>query len=335
MPPVHLIQGDDPSLVSEALSRLLGELLGDTEPGLALEDWSGEDVDVAAVVDSCQTPPFLTERRVVVLRDVGRHGADGVGPLVSYLADPLDTTALVLVAGASGKAPKKLVDAVRQVGQVVEAGAPQRAGDRRQWYADRLEAAPVRLDRAATALLEEHLGEDLGRLSSLLDVLAAAYGEGARVGPDELTPFLGQAGGVAPWDLTDAIDQGDAGTALLVLHRMLAAGERHPLVVMATLQRHFGDMLRLDGSGATSEPEAATVLGLPKGKSTFRARKTLEQGRVLGSAGVARAIALLAEADLGLRGASTWPDQLVLEVLVGRLARLIPQRRRRAVAGKG
>ena len=76
-------------------------------------------------------------------------------------------------------------------------------------------------------------------------------------------------------------------------------------------------------------------LGLPKGKSTFRAKKTLEQGRVLGSDGVARAIALLAEADLDLRGASTWPDQLVLEVLVGRLARLIPQRRRRAVSGKG
>jgi DNA polymerase-3 subunit delta len=335
MPPVHLIRGDDPSLISEALSRLLGELVGDTDPGLAVEDWSGEDVDLAAVVDSCQTPPFLTARRVVVLRDVGRYGADGVAPLVRYLADPLETTALVLVTGAAGRAPKKLEDTVKQVGQVVEAGAPQRAGDRRQWYADRLDAAPVRLDRAATALLEEHLGEDLGRLSSLLDVLAAAYGDGARIGPDELAPFLGQAGGVAPWDLTDAIDRGDADTALLVLHRMLAAGERHPLVVMATLQRHYGDMLRLDGSGATSEAAAAGVLGMPKGKSTFRARKTLDQTRVLGSAGVARAVSLLATADLDLRGARAWPDQLVLEVLVGRLARLVTQRRRRPVSGKG
>jgi DNA polymerase-3 subunit delta len=116
---------------------------------------------------------------------------------------------------------------------------------------------------------------------------------------------------------------------------MLAAGERHPLVVMATLQRHYGDMLRLDGSGATSEAAAAGVLGMPKGKSTFRARKTLDQTRVLGSAGVARAVSLLATADLDLRGARAWPDQLVLEVLVGRLARLVTQRRRRPVSGKG
>jgi DNA polymerase-3 subunit delta len=324
MKPAYLIRGDDPSLVSQALVDLLAELLAGTDPALALEDWSGEEVDPAAVVDSCQTPPFLTDRRVVVLRDVGRFTAEEVAPLVDYLGDPLVTTALVLVGGG-GRSARKLEDAVRKAGQIVEAGAPQRAGDRRQWYADRLAAASVRLDRAATALLEEHLGEDLGRLAPLLDVLAAAYGEGARVGPDRLEPFLGQAGGLAPWDLTDAIDRGDTDVALSVLHRMLAAGERHPLVVMATLQRHYGDMLRLDGSGATSEAQAAEVLGL-KGRSTFPARKALDQGRSLGTEGVTRAIELLAQADLDLRGARAWPDTLVLEVLVGRLSRLTGRR---------
>lgn len=324
MKPAYLIRGEDASLVSQALVDVLAELLPGTDAGLALEDWTGDEVDPAAVVDSCQTPPFLTDRRVVVLRDIGRFSAEEAAPLIDYLADPLDTTALVLVGGG-GRAAKKLEDAVKKTGQLIDAGTPQRAADRRQWYADRLAAAPVRLDRAATALLEEHLGEDLGRLAPLLDVLAAAYGEGAKVGPEQLEPFLGQAGGLAPWDLTDAIDKGDADTALSVLHRMLAAGERHPLVVMATLQRHYGDMLRLDGSGATSEAQAAEVLGL-KGRSTFPARKALDQGRALGSEGVARAIALLAQADLDLRGARAWPDELVLEVLVGRLSRLTGRR---------
>lgn len=327
MKPAYLIRGDDASLVSQALVELLGELLSGADQALALEDWAGDEVDPAAVVDSCQTPPFLTDRRVVVLRDVGRFNAEEAAPVAEYLSDPLDTTALVLVAGG-GRTAKKLEDGVKKVGQIIDAGTPQRAADRRQWYAERLAAGPVRLDRAATTLLEDHLGEDLGRLATLLDVLAAAYGEGARVGPEQLEPFLGQAGGLAPWDLTDAVDRGDADTALSVLHRMLAAGDRHPLVVMATLHRHYGDMLRLDGSGATSEAQAAEVLGL-KGRSTFPARKSLDQGRVLGPDGVARAIWLLARADLDLRGARLWPEELVLEVLVGRLSRL------RAPRGKG
>ena len=62
--------------------------------------------------------------------------------------------------------------------------------------------------------------EDVSRLRSLLELLTAAYGDGATVTEDELAPFLGDAGGVAPWDLTDAIDRGDTAAAIENLHRL-------------------------------------------------------------------------------------------------------------------
>jgi DNA polymerase-3 subunit delta len=168
------------------------------------------------------------------------------------------------------------------------------------------------------------LGEDLGRLGSLIAALTAAYGEGAQLGADDVMPFLGEAGGVAPWDLTDAIDRGDTPAALSALHRMLAGGARHPLVVTATLQRHYLSMLKLDGSGVSTEREAAEVLGL-RG-STFPARKAMTQSRNLRWAGLSQAVELLAQADLDLRGASAWPDALVMDVLVARLCRLARRR---------
>jgi DNA polymerase III delta subunit len=57
----------------------------------------------------------------------------------------------------------------------------------------------------------------------------------------------------------------------------------------------------------------------------FRAGKLLAQARRLGADGVARAVLLLADADLSLRGMTAWPDELILEVLVARLARLAPR----------
>jgi DNA polymerase III delta subunit len=64
-----------------------------------------------------------------------------------------------------------------------------------------------------------------------------------------------------------------------------------------------------------------------KGKSTFPAKKAMDQGRRLGHEGVSRAIQLLAEADLTLRGFDKdWPEDLVMEVLVARLCRLRPGR---------
>lgn len=308
------VKGDDPTLVGEAVRKLVHELSGDNP--LAVEELPGEDVTVTAIVDACQTPPFLAERRVVVAREMGRFRSEELQPLLSWLADPLPTTALVLTAGG-GQVSQRLVNAVKKVGHVVDSGAGTGKA-RGQWLARRLKEAPVRVDAAAADLLGRHLGEDVGRLTTLLEGLAVAYGQGARIGVEELAPFLGEAGGVAPWDLTDALDRGDTAAALTQLHRMMGAGERHPLVVMATLHRHYGAMLRVDGAGVGDEHGAAQLLGM----APYPAKKALLQARRLGSAGIARAIELLAAADLDLRGAQAWPDALVMEVLVARLSRL-------------
>jgi len=315
--PVQFIKGDDASLVLDAVSKLLGELAGD-DP-FAVEDTSEAEEPVAAAVDAARTPPFLADRRVVVLRDIGRFRADELVPLLAYLEDPSTTAVLVLVAGG-GQTNAKLTAAVRKVGHVTDVTVPAGKG-RGTWILDQLHDARVKLERAAIDQLNDHLGEDVGRLPGLLAMLTAAYGEGAKIGVDDLEPFLGQAGGVAPWDLTDAIDAGSTELAISQLHRMLAAGERHPLVVMATLHRHYASMLRLDGSGVTNENEAAEVLGI----KPYPAKKALTQSRKLGSAGLKRAIELLAGADLDLRGANAWPDELVLEVLVARLSRIAPR----------
>jgi DNA polymerase-3 subunit delta len=319
--PAYLVRGDDPTVTADAVKALVAELVGDADPALVVEDLSGEDLTLAAVVDAAQTPPFFADRRVVVARDVGRFTTQEAAPLVAYLADPLATTTLVLVAGG-GQVPRSLVDAVRKVGHVVDAGVPTGRA-RGAWLAERLRAGPVRLDAQATALVGAHLGDEVGRLASLLETLATAYGHGARLTAEEVTPFLGQAGPVAPWELTDAVDAGDTAAALDHLHRLLGPGGRHPLVVMATLHTHYARMLRLDGSGIADEKAAATALGLTG--STFPARKALTQARRLGHDGVTRAITLLADADLALKGTIEWPPELVIEVLVARLSRLGPR----------
>jgi DNA polymerase-3 subunit delta len=272
-------------------------LVGDDDPAFAVEDLAGDDYELAAVVEAAQTPPFFGTRRVVVARSIGRFSAQDVAPLISYLADPLATSAVVLVGGG-GQIARSLLDAVKKAGHVVDAGAPSGGKARQSWLTGQLKAAPIKLDARATDLLAAQIGED------------------------HIGPFLGEAGGVAPWDLTDAIDRGDTPAALENLHRLVGNG-RHPLVILASLHNHYTRILRLEGSGAADEKAAAEMLGITG--STFPARKALSQARRLGHDAVARAITLLADADLALKGAIEWPDGLVLEVLVARLSRLGPR----------
>src|SRR5436309_9981345 len=118
--PVYFVRGDDPVLAGDAVRQLVADLVGDDDPAFAVEDLSGDDYEVAAVVEAAQTPPFFGDRRVVVARAVGRFSAQDVAPLISYLADPLPTTAFVLVGGG-GQITRGLLDAVKNTGHVVDA----------------------------------------------------------------------------------------------------------------------------------------------------------------------------------------------------------------------
>lgn len=323
--PVHLVKGDDDVLLRDAAREVVHALTGDLDAGLTVEEVGRErfsppdaDASIVPLVDAAQTPPFLTDRRVVVGRDIEMFTkAAQVAPLVDYLADPLPTTSLVLV-WSGGRVPKSLLDAIKACKGVQVDTSPGRkiAG----WVDEQVAASGLRLDRAAIDRLVGWLGDDPQRLVGVLGTLVGSFGSGSRLGEADIEPFLGEAGGVPPWELTDALDRGDIPTALAKLRRMTAGGGRHALQVMATLQSHYGRMLALDGAAVAGEKDAAALLGM-KG-STFPARKALSQARKLGHDRVVRAIDLLATADLDLRGGKAWPDGLVLEVLVARLARL-------------
>ena len=125
--------------------------------------------------------------------------------------------------------------------------------------------------------------------------------------------------------MTGAIDNGEPGEALRVLHRMLEAGGLAPIQVLTTLHIHFTNMLLLDGDDVSSDRDAAAVLGT----APFVAKKALEQSRRLGSTRIAEAINLIATADLDVRGASGMDAELVIEILVARLARQTRPVRRR------
>ncbi len=316
---IHLITGDDESLILSAVTELVHRLVGTEDRTLMVDDFSSDDYELRAVVDAAQTMPFLTDKRVVVARDIGRFSADDVNPLVAYLNDPLPSTDLVMVGGG-GRIAKSLADAAKKAGgTTTNTTPPTSKRDRSLWIEEQVAGAGMMLDSSALALIAGWMGEEPGRLGGVLETLQSTYGNNRKLSAADVEPFLGDSGSVPPWDLTDAIDLGDTTGALTMLARMISS--RHPLQVMATLHSHYVRLLKLDGAEANTEQAVADVLGI---KAGFPARKALDQYRRLSSGGVARAIDLLAQADLDLRGQRDLPEELVMEVLVARLSRLSP-----------
>ena len=338
---IHLIRGEDPILRDEVLTRVVDELTGDDDRTLAVEELTvpgrasagdaegddpggaeGREQVVAAVLNAAQSPPFMTQRRVVMLRDVGNLAAGDAEPLVAYLADPMETTALVLVSGG-GRLPASLTKALKAA-KASEAGPT--AEKTVDVLTEHARDAGLELRPEARKLVAEHLGEDAGRVPQLVEVLSAAFGAGATVDVDDVEPYLGEAGAVPGYQLTNTIEAGDVPGALATLHRMMTAtGPRqtkpmHPLQVLGLLVSYYRRILRLDDAELRSPADAVAALG---GRiKEYPARKALDQARALRADGLRQAYDHLAQADLDLKGERAIPEEAVMEVLVARLARL-------------
>jgi DNA polymerase-3 subunit delta len=348
-----VVKASDPLLRLDALDALVTELLDGDDRSFALEEFAvasrraGSDDDgtaesgafdrddgglIAAILNCAQSPPFMTARRVVVVRDYEQIPAGEIAPLADYLADPLGTTALVLVAGG-GRVPKALADALKRAGAETVGPDSEKTVD---VLARAAGSAGLKLSSEAISLVAAHLGDDAGRVGGLVELLAGTYGPGVTLGADEVEAYLGEVGSVPVWQLTNRIEEGDVSAALATLHRMLTATSArdpkpmHPLQVMGLLHSRYKKLLRLDDPAVATIDQAHAALG-GKG-STFPAKKALEATRALGTEGLRRAIDLLYQADLDLKGASGLPPETVIEVLVARLTGLAGRSRRGAAS---
>lgn len=316
---IRLLTGGDASLLADAVSREVDALAGDIDRSTEVHEFSGDEYSVDELAIAAATPPLFSPHRLVVGRGLARFSAAALTPLVEYLERPIPTTALVLEWG-SGRLPKSLAEAVTGAGgKKVATAAPTARKARTDWLDEKVKASKVKLNPEAVKLIDFHMGEEMSRVNGLLEILKSTFGGGAKLQVADIEPYLGAEGGVPPWDLTDAIDAGNISAALKVLQRMWQS-DRAPLQVMATLINHYNNIVRLDGSGARNQGEAAEVLGM--NRNAYPAKKALANASRLGRRKTVRAIELLATADVGLRGGTGLDPRCVMEVLAGRLANL-------------
>ncbi|MDH2902744.1 MAG: hypothetical protein PXZ08_02175 [Actinomycetota bacterium] len=330
-----VVVGSDATMVYDALHNVVAAALGGLDPSFALQDFTVKDVThagesvLSAVMEALNTPPFLVARRVVVVRDAQGLVSDEVTTLLQWMQRPAPDVALVLAV--VGSKANKLVKAADEV---VEVNVGTRPRDRVAFVNDKMTEYRVQLDAGSAAKVAERVGDDVARVDSLARLLASIYGS-APLNLAHIEPYLGDAGAVPEWDLTDAIEGANATTAITVARRMLDSKARAGVQIIYLLQRYYLRMARLEGSEVGSAEEAAQLLAM----NPFGAKKLLAMANRLGAERIADAIHLIAQADVDLKGGVSYggknlntdqdPTELtVIEVLVARLARLSAGTRR-------
>jgi len=238
-PPVALLHGADPLLLDDALGLAARALFrGPEETALAREVFEGAETTVEAVVRSAQTVPFMTSRRLVVVRRCQALPARGADALAQYARDPNPTTCLFLLAdealgaGRERRQDHWLLGAIPAALTVALAVPTGRALE--GWLRQRAAAGGLSVSEGAARLLVGWVGGEGASLLGETRKAALAGGpDSTRVGVNEVEAVVGQHRVNDVFELTRAVERRDAGQALRLLDRLLATEE--PLRLLALL----------------------------------------------------------------------------------------------------
>ncbi|HEV2461164.1 MAG TPA: hypothetical protein VGS80_22670, partial [Ktedonobacterales bacterium] len=198
-----LLHGPDDFTAHETLARLRAS----RDFGYSVDRFVGAEADLSAILASCDTVPFLSAERLVVVdglpkrkrgategeaaepadkparRGKKNKGADGPDPraftevLAAHVARLPETTALVVIVDELLDDQHPLMQAAKAHGRA-QACVPPRGPQLESWLVRRASAARATLAPDAARLLASEVGEDLRLLANELDKLSTHAGTG-------------------------------------------------------------------------------------------------------------------------------------------------------------
>ncbi|MHC4639761.1 MAG: DNA polymerase III subunit delta [Planctomycetota bacterium] len=176
---IFVIAGKEDSLINIECDRLLAELLEPQQRTTGLFNADPAEVSASDILDELRTLPFLTKKRVVVIKGADKFISANRelleryfdSPCPRYFDSPCPTGILVLTV-SSWPGNTRLAKKLPKVGTLINVTQPKawQLPQRLIEYAG--DAHAKKLSKEAAELLIELTGDDLGRLYGEIDKLA-------------------------------------------------------------------------------------------------------------------------------------------------------------------
>lgn len=249
--PIYLLKGEEHFVMEEMVGRLTDRFVTEDMKSFNLSIDHGSEIDIKTFVSTARSFPFLSDRRVMIVRELERLKGKWK-PLVEYCANPVDSTVVILLfathdeKGRRIRPPKDfsaLEKAAKAKGKVIQFDCLNDSG-LNKWVASRVKRLNFDIDAGGISSLISSAGTDLYDLSNELEKLGVVF-EGRRVSGKDVASVIGSYRMRNIFDMLDSIIKGDSASALRILSGIINSGAERPSGVVYQLIRHFLALLRI------------------------------------------------------------------------------------------
>jgi DNA polymerase-3 subunit delta len=239
--PIYVIVGEEKSLVDAECEKLLESELSPEQRVTGLFNADPAEVSATEVLDELRTLPFLTERRVVLVKGADKFVSENRELLEKYFDNPCPTGILILTV-SSWPAQTKLAKRLPAVGKLLSVAKPRRGQLPQRLVQYASDAHEKNLTEAAAELLVELSGDELVRLYGEVDKLALFAHNEKSITEQHIELLIGHNRIFGVFTVIDAVIAGNIAQAIYRLRTMFAEDKSAEYTFVGAFAFHFRRM---------------------------------------------------------------------------------------------
>lgn len=244
---LYLFFGPENVLISDCISRIEKKIINPAFRSLNFIKIDGADLTLDGLVNACETLPFMDERKMVVVYDCpffkskksagDNENDNSINEIIEYIGRIPDSTVLVLTWGGDIDKRKKIYNAVKKNGDIVECSF-LKSQDLTRWIIDKFHENGKNIGNSDASYLAERISGNLEEVQNEVNKLCA-------YGADKKTIVRADIDAVVPkslemniFQLVDSVAQKNPGQALRILNELVLNSEPIPIILTMIIRQY-------------------------------------------------------------------------------------------------
>lgn len=232
---IYLFYGEEEYVKQQALNQLVDALIDPQFRDLNYQVMDGSEVGVDEIINACETLPFMSDRRLIVVKDSvfltnRRNGSDNQNSvedgkrLGEYIKDIPPTTYVIFYVRNGIGSKSGLYKSIKKIGSVVEFSRLEDI-DVKRWVVREIGIHSKTITKPAIEQFVYLVGTNLEDVENELSKLMAFVHDCDVITEEHVQKIATPTLEHSIFQLVEAIGNRDVDTALILLDEMLDKGE--------------------------------------------------------------------------------------------------------------
>lgn len=249
---IYLFEGEEVFLKENAIVALKDKFVAFADLDFVSVD--GEDLSIEGILPLVTAFPFMSQKRLVVIREFYPKADVIKGALKDVFTNPSPSTIIAIINSKPHDQLKKqksvtLVDCRRQTPAVIV-----------KWIKREFLNKSVDIDPDLALKIAEYSLMDMTKIDNEIKKISAYIGNASVVTADDVEAVVSKDSVYHIYKMTDYIGQRNFNKAILIMEELLSSGEA-PQKLFSSIYYYYRQIFHVALSPEVSDKELASMLG--------------------------------------------------------------------------